>query len=49
MTQGELLFPEQLATTVTQIFQGQFRWGFEQPTLVGSVPAHGRGLEADDL
>ncbi|PKU39640.1 hypothetical protein llap_10061 [Limosa lapponica baueri] len=27
--------------------QGQAGWGFEQPGLVGGVPAHGRGLEFD--
>ena len=25
-------------------FQGQVGWGFEQPGLVESVPAHGRGV-----
>jgi len=29
--------------------QGQTEWGFEQPGLVEDVPAHGRGLEPDDL
>jgi len=29
--------------------QGQVRRGFEQPGLVEDVPAHGRGLEPDDL
>ena len=29
--------------------QGQAGWGFEQPGLVEGVPAHGRGLELDDL
>ena len=29
--------------------QGQAGWGFGQPGLVGGVPAHGRGLEVDDL
>jgi len=25
------------------MIQGEFGWGFEQPGLVGDVPAHGRG------
>ena len=29
--------------------QGRVGWGFEQPGLVEGVPAHGRGLELDDL
>ena len=29
--------------------QGQAGWGFEQPGLVGGVPAYSRGLELDDL
>ena len=29
--------------------QGQVGWAFEQPGLVEGVPAHGRGLEPDDL
>ncbi|GAB0193696.1 hypothetical protein GRJ2_001834900 [Grus japonensis] len=29
--------------------QGQVGWGFGQPGLVAGVPAHGRGLELDDL
>ena len=29
--------------------QGQAAWGFEQPGLVGGVPAYSRGLELDDL
>ena len=29
--------------------QGQVGRGFEQPGLVEGVPAHGRGLELDDL
>ena len=29
--------------------QGQAGWGFEQPSLVGDVPAYSRGLELDDL
>ena len=29
--------------------QGQVGRGFEQPGLVEGVPAHGRGVELDDL
>jgi len=29
--------------------QGQAGWGPGQPDLVGGSPAHGRGLEQDDL
>jgi len=29
--------------------QRQVRWGFDQPALVGRVPAHWRGLELADL
>jgi len=29
--------------------QGQAGWGFEQPGLVGGVPAYGRGLELGDF
>lgn len=29
--------------------QGQTGWVSEQPVLVGRVPAHGRGLEQDEL
>ena len=29
--------------------QGQAGWGSERPALVEGVPAHGRGLELDDL
>ena len=29
--------------------QGQAGWGFEQPGLVGGVPAHARGLELGGL
>jgi len=29
--------------------QGQAGWSSEQPGLVEDVPAHGRGLELDDL
>ena len=29
--------------------QGQAGWGFGQPGLVGGVPAHGKGLELDEL
>ena len=29
--------------------QGQVGRGFEQPDLVEGVPAHGRGVELDDL
>lgn len=29
--------------------QGQPGWAFEQPGLVGGVPAYSRGLELDDL
>jgi len=29
--------------------QGQAGWGFEQLGPVEGVPAHGRGLELDDL
>jgi len=29
--------------------QGQSGWGFEQPGLVGSVPAYSRGLELGDF
>jgi len=29
--------------------QGQVGWSSEQPGLVEAVPAHGRGLEPDDL
>jgi len=32
-----------------QSVQGQVGRGFEQPGLVEGVPAHGRGLELDDL
>ena len=28
---------------------GEAGWGFEQPGLVGDVPAYCRGLELDDL
>jgi len=30
-------------------FQGQAEWSFEQPGLVGGVPAYSRGLELCDL
>ena len=29
--------------------QGRAGWGFEQPGLVGGVPAYSRGLELGDL
>jgi len=29
--------------------EGQVGWSSEQPGLVEDVPAHGRGLELDDL
>ena len=29
--------------------QGQTGWGFEQPGLVEGIPAHGKGLDLDDL
>jgi len=29
--------------------QGQAGWGFEQPGLLGGVPACSRGVELDDL
>jgi len=29
--------------------QDQALFGFEQPYLVGNVPAHGKGLEVDGL
>ena len=29
--------------------QGQAGWGFEQPGLVGGIPAYSRGLERDGL
>jgi len=29
--------------------QGQVGWSAEHPGLVGDVPAHGRGVEPDDL
>ena len=29
--------------------QGQVQWSSEQPDLVEGVPAHGKGLEVDDL
>lgn len=29
--------------------EGQTGWASEQPVLVGRVPAHGRGLEQDEL
>ena len=29
--------------------QGQVEWGFRQPVVVAGVPAHGRGLELNDL
>ena len=29
--------------------QGQAGWGFEQPGLVGDVPAYSRRFELDDL
>jgi len=29
--------------------QGQVGWGFAQPVLVEGVPAHGQGLERDDV
>jgi len=29
--------------------QGQVGWSSEHPGLVGDVPAHGRGVEPDDL
>ena len=29
--------------------QGQVGWGFEQPGLMGGVPAYSRGVEIDDL
>jgi len=31
------------------IVQGQAGWGSEWPGVVEGVPAHGRGLELDDL
>lgn len=30
-------------------FQDQAGWGLGQLDLVGAIPAHGRGLELDDL
>ena len=29
--------------------RGQAEWGLGQPDLVGGIPAHGKGLELDDL
>ena len=37
-----------LAVTAGAV-QSQAGWGFEQPALVGGIPAYSRGLELDDL
>ena len=37
------------APSLEVIDQGQAGWGFEQPGMVGGVPAHGGELELDDL
>ena len=29
--------------------QGHVGWGLEQPALVEDVPAHGRGVEPDEI
>ena len=34
---------------LSESFQGQAGWGFEQPGLVGGAPAYSRGLELGDL
>ena len=34
---------------LSESFQGQAGWGFEQPGLVGGAPAYSRGLELDGL
>lgn len=34
---------------IPESIQGQTGWGFQQPGLMETVPAHGRELELDDL
>ena len=46
---GRMLLWKRAALDVICYVQGQVGQGFEQPGLVECVPAHGRGLEQDDL